>query len=121
MGRVCLKRERMKEKLYWEREAYLTACIMNCWLKRPIKYKRLIPRFLADGSQAPKKTKEELDREFREAIRLTKSKFWTSIKGNSLDNIRIFGDNPEDDAKLLEKMKKEGKFVSVLDFLKEQK
>ena len=106
----------------WEKTAFIAVHIVNMAgkvVKRPMKLKQLMPKFIDDGK--PRKTKEELDREFAEAIRFQKSKCWMAFRGGSLDTIRIFGDNPEEDAKLIEKWKKEGKIRGVLDYFLENK
>ena len=67
------------------------------------------------------KTKAEMDAEFRQAIRQHKAKFWTKFDGRNLDEIRIFGDNPEKDREILDRMRKEGKIRGFVDtFLGEE-
>jgi len=101
----------------WQRGAYYTSALLNAWGAKTT-WKRLMPKF--DMESKPVDTKE-LDKQFDEAFKFHKKKAWMKIKGRSVDNIKIFGDDPGD-MKLLEKLKKEGKIRSQIEaFIEKRK
>jgi hypothetical protein len=70
-----------RERREWEKFAWLAANIMNCWTKRRIRIRDLLPGSLEDAKMG----EDGLDRAALEEIaRANKAKFWTKISDDIL-------------------------------------
>lgn len=93
ISKAYAKREQEKEKLEWKRLAWLATEIINISgksVKHPIRPSQLIK--FKDEERRSRISIKKRRKQAMETLRLHKSKFWTKIKGRSLDEIELYGE-----------------------------
>lgn len=82
--------EAEREKSAYRRDAHFTACLMNATgnYKRTVRAEDLVGFKDDDKGERPLDP-DKRRREFLETARHHKSKFWTVINGDSLDDIKL--------------------------------
>ena len=88
---VCQKKEAEAAKDEWRRTEWLAVQLMNVSgnLKRTVRPGQLIKfKDETQGMLTPKE-REARKRQFKETVMLHKAKFWTKIKGQTLEDAAI--------------------------------
>lgn len=106
MGRGAVDAETRREKESWRRTAWLAAQLINISGKtlpkgRTVRVSDLI-RFEDEGKRGREIDMERRRREAEETFRQHKQKFWTKIKGASVEDVKcepyVAKDEPDDPA-----------------------